>query len=64
MRKRPIPQVPRSAAEQGRVAFDAAMKENLEIILGHRGGAIAPLTADSSASEIVDKINEIISRLQ
>lgn len=64
MRKRPIPQVPRSASEQGRVAFDSALKENLEVLMGQRGDVLKPLDADATTAQIITKINEIIDRLQ
>lgn len=64
MRKRQIPAVPRSAVEQGRVEFDSSVKENLEVLTGRRGDAIRELPADASTSDIIEKINEIIQRLQ
>lgn len=64
MRKRQIPAVPRSAVEHGRVAFDAALKENLEVLMGQRGEPIIKLVNTSTTSDIIAKINEIIERLQ
>lgn len=62
MKKRGIPQVPRSG--QPRDGFDQALKENLEVIMGQRGGRIDPLPPDASLADVVAKVNEIIARLQ
>lgn len=62
--KRPIPPVPRSATEQGRVAFDSALKENMEVMMGQRGGVLKPLAADATLAEVIEKVNAIIARLQ
>lgn len=64
MRKRPIPPVPRSAADQGRVAFDAAIKENLEVMSGARGNALAELSTTATTDEIIAAINALTQRLQ
>lgn len=48
MSTRPIPQVPRSSTEQGRVAFDAAIKENIERITGQRASPIKPVAVATS----------------
>jgi hypothetical protein len=42
----------------------AAIKENLEVLFGQRGGRIAPLPETASTAELISKINEIIARLQ
>jgi hypothetical protein len=39
------------------------MKENLEIITGVRGGELALLAENSTNSQVISKINEIIQRL-
>jgi hypothetical protein len=44
--------------------FDEAVKENLEAIMGFRGGKIAPLPNAATTDEMVVKINEIIEKLQ
>lgn len=62
MKKRAIRSVPRPG--ENRAEFDAALKENLEIITGARGGAIRPLDADASLEDAVAKINEILARMQ
>lgn len=64
MSKRSIPAVPKSASDQGRLPFDMAIKETLELLTGQRGGAIEPLPATATTAQIITKINEIISRLQ
>lgn len=57
-----IPAVPRPGLP--RDGFDAAVKENLEILTGKRGEKIKPLADTASTAEIIAKINEIIARLQ
>lgn len=64
MPKRAIPAVPTSAAKDGRVAFDSAVKENLEILTGRRGTRIEVLADDATTAAIISKINEIIERMQ
>lgn len=41
-----------------------ATKENIELIKGRRGTKIASLSVSATNTEIVNKINEIIARLQ
>jgi len=41
-----------------------AIKENMEIMLGQRGGRIDLLPSTASTAEIIAKINEIIAKLQ
>jgi len=60
--KKAIPKVPASTPDRER--FDAAIKENLEIIMGYRSTPIKPLKSSATVSDIVAKINEIIERLQ
>lgn len=62
MRKPAIPQVPRP--EQPRTGFDQSVKETLEIITGRRGGPVQPLPADASLADVINKVNEIVARLQ
>ena len=64
MSKRTIPSVPKSAADQGRIPFDLAIKETIEQITGQRGGVIERLPATATTAQIISKINEIIDRLQ
>ena len=60
--KRPIPTPPM----EGRPTqdFNKAVKENLEIIMGQRVTAIAPLSSSATLSDTIEKINEILARLQ
>lgn len=60
--KRAIPAVPRPSDPRDK--FDAAVKENLEILTGQRGGRIKPLPADADLAAVIAKVNEIIDRLQ
>lgn len=60
--KRAIPSVPRPGDPRDK--FDAALKENLEIMTGRRGDKIKPLAETATTAEITAKINEIIERLQ
>lgn len=62
MAKRAIPQTPKRGEDRSR--FDGAVKENLEILMGQRGGKTEPLAATATTAEIIAKINEIIDRLQ
>ncbi len=40
------------------------LKENVEQLRGRRGTKIEALSSTASTAEIIDKINEIIARLQ
>jgi hypothetical protein len=40
------------------------VKETLEIITGRRDGKVQPLPADASLADVVNKVNELIARLQ
>jgi hypothetical protein len=41
----------------------SALKENVEIITGARGGEIRPLLNTSTFDDLISKINEIIAKL-
>jgi hypothetical protein len=41
----------------------SALKENVEIITGARGGEIGSLASGASNTDIISKINEIIVKL-
>lgn len=41
----------------------SALKENVEIITGARGGELSSLDSTASTADIVSKINEIIVKL-
>jgi hypothetical protein len=62
VKKPSIPQVPRG--NQPREAFDLAVKENIELITGRRGGGIQPLATDASLADVIAKINELVARIQ
>ena len=63
MTKRTIPAVPRSADAEAQ-RFLAPIKENLEIITGQRGGQVQKLPSTATTAQIIEKLNEIIERLQ
>lgn len=41
----------------------SALKENVEIITGARGGEVSSLGSTATNAEIISKINEIITKL-
>ena len=41
-----------------------AMKENIEEIRGVRSGKVAALPSTASTSDVIKKINELLTRLQ
>lgn len=57
--KRSIPQLMPSADPALR-----AIKENLEVMMGQRGGRLEPLADTASLAEVIAKVNEIIAKLQ
>lgn len=61
MKKPSIPTVPK---DNESIAFNRSVKECLESIMGRREEAIKPLNADASSSDLIEKINQIIDRLQ
>lgn len=63
MKKQGIPGVPKAGEDRRR--FDAAIKENLEIVTGQRGTPIKKLDPETATTaECAAKINELISLLQ
>lgn len=64
MLKPPLPAIPATAAEQGRVMFDKTVKETIEVITGRRGKPVQKLADTSTTSDIIRKINELIELLQ
>lgn len=60
--KRAIPQVP--AGDLQRVRFDEAVKEDLEYLMGQRGGKIKPLEPTATLADVIAKVNELVERLQ
>lgn len=61
MRKPQIPSVPQ--VDQGLAYVLRAMKENIELINGSRGGKIELLPTSPTNQQIALKINEIIERI-
>ena len=60
-RKPPIPDIPRSDPQW--FAYLASLKANVELLTGVRGGTLDQLTSSASLSDVISKINEIITRL-
>lgn len=44
--------------------FLNAVKENIEIVTGRRGGKVAQLSKTATTAQIIEKLNELIARLQ
>jgi hypothetical protein len=63
VKKPAVPRVPPTDDAELRKFLDA-LKQNVEVFTGVRGGAIAPLTGAASVTDIINKINEILGRLQ
>lgn len=61
IKKPSIPPTSSLSPELARVL--GPMKENIELITGVRGGAVAPLAGTATTVEIIAKINEIITRI-
>jgi len=62
-RRSPIPSIPLGLDPAGLLA---ALKENVEVITGRRRGMppIEQLDTAATTAEIIDKVNEILTRLQ
>jgi hypothetical protein len=63
VKKPSIPRVPKSD-DPARQKFDDAVKQNIEVFTGARGGQITPLSGSATTAEVIAKINEIIDRMQ
>lgn len=61
MRRAAIPAI--QAKDQSVHQILQAMKENIEILNGVRGGPIATLGSDATLAQVVSKLNEVIDRL-
>lgn len=61
---KPIPTLPRSSIGTDRRPFDEAVKENLEVIAGQRGGKLAALKPGAALDDVAAKLNEVIALLQ
>lgn len=62
MKKPAIPSTPKPGDDRYR--FDNAVKENIEVVTARRVVAIKPLLDAATTKEIIDKVNEILARLQ
>lgn len=60
--KRPIPQLP--TGDESLIRVLRSLKWNQEEMMGHRGGRLTELESTATTTEIIDKINEIIRKLQ
>lgn len=58
------PGIPSPPYDPSRARFDSALKETLEQITGVRGTRITQLNANASLSDVITKINELITVLQ
>lgn len=63
MARRAIPSIPLVDDIPTRM-YMIAVKENIEVLNGVRGGRIDKLPASATMDEVIAKINEIIGRLQ
>lgn len=61
--KRAIPTVSQPN-NPGQAKFNQAVKEDLELLMGLRDGKIESLASTATTAQIIDKINELIGRLQ
>ncbi len=62
MKKPAIPDIPPGDAAMRRVLY--ALKENVEVVTGRRGGQVAPLASTATLADVISKLNELINRLQ
>ena len=62
MKKPAIPSV-MSVTDQKVAALLRPMKENIEILTGQRGGSLTKLDTSATLSQVIDKLNEVIDRL-
>lgn len=61
MSKPGIPAVPMGPPDI--YAFFGAVKTNIELLTGVRGGTLDKLTADATLDDVIAKLNEVIDRL-
>lgn len=60
-RKPPVPDVPTGA--QALVSILSALKINVELLTGVRGGPIRTLPPTASLDDVISKVNELIARV-
>jgi hypothetical protein len=61
MKKPAIPAV--SVQDQQIASLLRPMKENIEILTGQRGGSLTKLASDATLSDVINKLNTVIDRL-
>ncbi len=61
MSKPGIPPVPMGPPDL--YAFFGALKENIELLTGVRGGTLNKLTAEATLPDVIEKLNEVIDRI-
>jgi hypothetical protein len=61
MTKPAIPDVPLDIPARYNLLL--SLKANIELLTGVRGGTITPLSTGASLDEVIEKVNEIIARL-
>lgn len=59
--KPPIPDVP--LGKEGDVRILSALKENVELLTGVRGGPIVKLPSTATLGDVIIKLNELIDRV-
>ena len=58
------PAIPAVAVQDHQVAsLLRPIKENLEILTGQRGGPLTKLATDATLSDVINKLNTVIDRL-
>jgi hypothetical protein len=58
------PAIPAVAVKDQQVAsLLRPIKENIEILTGQRGGSLTKLTTDATLSDVINKLNTVIDRL-
>lgn len=62
MKKPAIPEV--RATDDYDFAFKKAVRDNIHLLTGVRGGVINPLPSGASLDDVIVKINQIIERLE
>ena len=58
------PAIPSTPKDPAREKFDKTVKESLEIIMGRRDSKVKQLAEDASLSDVIAKINEILTIIQ
>lgn len=61
MKKPAIPAV--SVQDQQVASLLRPIKENIEILTGQRGGSLTKLAPDATLSDVINKLNTVIDRL-